>query len=300
MKKEKLIQKWLADELSQQELEALKQLEEYEDYSKLSEAAKKFKAPSFDTEGNFLHLQEKLKSQETTSYSWKIFAKYAAVFAVLITSYFVFFHNPVTKIENLVEDKTKFVLPDSSVVYLNAVSILKYSAEDWKQERILFLKGEAFFKVETGNEFQVRTTAGTVTVIGTEFKVKQRKDFFEVSCFEGLVNVSTPDTTLNIAAGESFRAIEGDLEKTFISNKEPSWLNGWSSFNGEPYHQVIDEVERQYDVELNFKDFNPRKAGTFTGRFIHGDIEAALKSITFPYNLDFSIQEDEIIIVPSE
>jgi ferric-dicitrate binding protein FerR (iron transport regulator) len=47
---------------------------------------------------------------------------------------------------------------------------------------------EAYFQVKKGQTFSVNTTDGVVKVLGTHFNVKQRKNYFEVNCFEGLVS----------------------------------------------------------------------------------------------------------------
>ena len=46
----------------------------------------------------------------------------------------------------------------------------------WKNERSVNLDGEGFFKVAKGSKFDVETSAGTVSVVGTQFNVKNRKD----------------------------------------------------------------------------------------------------------------------------
>ncbi len=59
MKKEELVKKWLNFELNQEELEAFKKLDAYSSFMKLSENAKHFKAPNFDSEATY----EDIKSE---------------------------------------------------------------------------------------------------------------------------------------------------------------------------------------------------------------------------------------------
>jgi len=50
MKEDYLIEKWLRDELTLEELEAFKKLDAYSSYVKISKTAEHFKAPEFDVQ----------------------------------------------------------------------------------------------------------------------------------------------------------------------------------------------------------------------------------------------------------
>ena len=87
-------------------------------------------------------------------------------------------------------------MPDGSSVNLNAGSELEYTSFNWKKNRVLSLGGEAFFKVKKGKTFTVITKEGNVKVLGTQFKVKSREKLYEVTCFEGKVQVVIQKDTL--------------------------------------------------------------------------------------------------------
>jgi len=57
MKKEALIKKWLDNELTDKELEAFKQLEAYDSFIKLSDKAKLFKGPDYNSAAAYEDLQ---------------------------------------------------------------------------------------------------------------------------------------------------------------------------------------------------------------------------------------------------
>jgi Fe2+-dicitrate sensor, membrane component len=65
-------------------------------------------------------------------------------------------------------------------VNLNSSSQLSYSKNKWDSKREVTLNGEAFFKVSKGSTFDVITLNGKVSVLGTQFNVKQRENYFEV------------------------------------------------------------------------------------------------------------------------
>ena len=79
---------------------------------------------------------------------------------------------------------------------LNSKSTITFNKHNWDTNRTLELNGEAFFDVEKGNTFTVKTSQGNVSVLGTEFNVNASVDFFRVSCYEGKVKVSEMLTTV--------------------------------------------------------------------------------------------------------
>ena len=63
-------------------------------------------------------------------------------------------------------------LPDGSKVHLNAETRLSYKPYWWRFSRELKLEGEAFFKVNKGKKFSVRSEFGTTSVSGTSFNAR--------------------------------------------------------------------------------------------------------------------------------
>jgi ferric-dicitrate binding protein FerR (iron transport regulator) len=70
--------------------------------------------------------------------------------------------------------KTTAKLPDGSTVYLNAGSSIIYNQDFNKSKRLVYLSGEAYFKVATNKSkpFEVVTSYLTVRATGTRFNVK--------------------------------------------------------------------------------------------------------------------------------
>ena len=60
-----------------------------------------------------------------------------------------------------------------------------------------------------------------------------------------------------------------------------------------PFKEVIQELERQYDVKVDAQEINTTVL--FTGEFVNNDLNLALKSITLPLNIDYSIVDDRQI-----
>lgn len=295
MKKETLIQKWLDKDLSATELDAFMQLDEAEDYMKIAETAKHFKAPLFPTDELYARLQPKLANSQKTSL-FSTLMKIAAVFVIGFGAYFAFFSATQTTVKTIAGTTEKVVLPDGSKVLLNAVSTIYYDKNSWDEERKVHLQGEAFFKVEKGERFDVQTPAGTITVVGTQFNVKQRKDYFEVTCYEGRVRVTTPTKTVMLDRGERFRSVDLAPHLATTQKPAPTWISDVSSFQSVPFQEVIAEFERQFDLKINLKSRTFDTSQLFTGSFAHDNVERALQSITVPFNLTYVLNDKVVIL----
>ncbi len=86
-------------------------------------------------------------------------------------------------------EMSAFYLPDGSEITLAAGSEASYYPLWWSVSRIVTLKGEAFFKVQKGEKFSVRSARGITSVLGTSFDIYARSDNYRVVCYTGKVNV---------------------------------------------------------------------------------------------------------------
>lgn len=296
MDKKKFIQKWLDGSVSKDELEKMQNSEIFKDVSKMSESLKSFKAPDFQQEKawNQLSLSRNKLSQSNLL---KTIFRAAAVLAILIAGTYFFLKDQMGDPEMMYissEERSEITLPDNSLVKLNAESAVAYDQNNWEDYRYITLMGEGYFEVAPGSDFEVMTTTGKIKVIGTSFNVKDRIGYFEVTCFEGKVNVLYEDNTYQLKPADQIRIIDGQIENQKISSNSPEWMQGKSTFQKVPYSQVIEELERQYRVNIVALDIN--QEALFTGSFTHDDISLALETITLPFNVNFSVKEDMIIL----
>ncbi|MBW1296927.1 FecR family protein [Aquimarina litoralis] len=299
MKKEDLIKKWLDNEqLTKQESEAFEKLDAYDSYVRISETAKQFKAPEYDVTSNLDIVTQQLKAPNTKTsgktYFYSIL-RIAAVFVIGIGIYFSFFNEYKGKeIKTIASQKATITLPDNSIVKINATSSLAYDEKGWENNRELYLDGEAYFNVAKGKKFDVRTSLGVVSVIGTRFNVKQRENIFEVVCYEGIVSVNSNDQIEYLKAGDAIIFNSEISEKLKVTDQEPTWYTNKSYFNKTSYDRVLKELEWQYGVEVKTKNIDPTIV--FTGNFVHSDIETALQSITIPMRLKYVINNKTVTL----
>ena len=295
MNRDELLYKWLNHELNADELEAFQKLEDFHQLNKLGDGVKKFKAPDYNTSEELHTVLKHIGAKKSNKRNWfAMAASIAAIFIVCIGFYF-YSTSVDTTFSTLMAQKETIQLPDGSLAQLNAMSELSFNKHQWRHTREIELQGEAYFKVAKGSTFKVVTPVGTVTVLGTQFNIKQRNDYFEVVCYEGFVNVNYSTFDVKITPGNSF-IIRGDTlitsEKT--DDKTPSWIKNYSHFKSIPYKEVLAEFERQYDVKIKLESVDASQF--FTGSFVHNDIQVALKSITLPLQLTYQKTNRTILL----
>lgn len=294
MNKEEIIQKWLAGELSEAEKKAFEADDLFALDREIIENAQAFKAPLPDT--SFETFRQKINAEKSTNVRplvpWRSILKIASVVVISFALFYIFNNNPEVTVEALAANKTEVSLPDASAVTLNAASTLSYNKSEWNNNRKVSLKGEAYFKVAKGSSFRVITQNGTVTVLGTQFTVKQRNSFFEVVCFEGKVQVETNGRTEQLLPGKTFRSFNGNISLGTVSETQPAWITNQTHFTKVPYAEVLAELERQYDVQINSNTIDTQRI--FTGSFTHTNLEAALKSVTAPLGLSYKINKKQV------
>ncbi|MCK5702595.1 MAG: FecR domain-containing protein, partial [Cyclobacteriaceae bacterium] len=132
--------------------------------------------------------------------SW--FYKAAAVFILGFAASWFVFQGPKSiktgesvynDIETPKGSSTIINLPDGRKIWLNAGSKLRYPQNFTKNERAVFLEGEAFFDVakDKNRQFLVRTSDLIVKVFGTKFNVKSYPDenAVETTLVEGSISI---------------------------------------------------------------------------------------------------------------
>lgn len=294
---ENYLAKWLSGELSEEELREFENSPEYASYKKLKDATSGLKAPEFNPDLALQHLKEKhiYNTPKVISLNpFKKFLRVAAVVAILLVGSYFYVGTLNEKVSTAYAERSEVVLPDNSEIFLNADSQISYSKKNWDNKRNVDLKGEAFFKVAKGKKFTVSTEHGTIAVLGTQFNVENRKGFFEVSCYEGLVSVTHNNKETKLPAGTSFLVINGKvLDDGAPSGSFPSWMNNESSFESIPLKYVFAELERQFNIQVSSKNIDTNLL--FTGSFNNTDLDMALKSISTPSKTNYIVEGDNVL-----
>lgn len=294
---ENYLAKWLNNELSGAELEEFKQSEAYDSYRRILEVSEKLEAPEFNADEALEAITNRRTLQGTKVvqlHPFKNFLKVAAVAAFLVVGLSFYLNTLDERVSTRYAENKEVMLPDNSEVILNADSELSFSEKDWSEQRNVKLHGEAFFKVAKGKRFTVATDVGTVAVLGTQFNVEQREGFFEVSCFEGLVSVTFQGKETQLPAGSSFVVIDGQvINSNTTDGNEPSWMNAESTFESIPLKYVLQEFERQHNLQVETDQIDVNQL--YTGSFSNTDSNLALKSISMPSQIKFKLEGDKVL-----
>ena len=294
---ENYLAKWLNNELSEEELVSFKESKEYASYLKLRKATDNLVGPDFDMAKAWEDLNTQKNSKVTKVVKLNPFKKYvsiAAAIALIFTATYLYYGTLTENISTQYAERAEIVLPDASEVQLNADSQIAYSKKDWDNKRNITLNGEAFFKVAKGKRFTVTTENGTVTVLGTQFNVENRKGYFEVACYEGLVSVVFNKKEVKLPAGNSLVFINGKVQALEIPNiKEPSWIGNESNFKSIPLQYVLDEFQRQFNLEVTTQNIDTDQL--FTGSFSNTDKNLALQSISTPSQMKYKLEGNKVL-----
>ncbi len=289
--------RWLAQELSEEELAEFRQSAEYPDYFAIVNEMKSWKNQALDLEQALKTTRERLPKAARPRPIVRriIMIAVAAVILLLALSWQFVLAVPKTE-QTGIGESTALVLPDQSKIQLNAASKARYRHHTLAWNRKIELEGEAYFQVTKGSTFTVKTEHGTIKVLGTEFDVLARKNRFVVYCFSGKVAVERPGAQATILRANEIFSLDFGQAKRFEDKglKKPAWMQGRSIFHSTLLTEVFAEMQRQYgrNFSLSANSRNER----FTGNFVNNDLSTALEMVCKPMNLVYRIEKDRVVI----
>lgn len=284
MEKNYNLTKWLNDEMTDAELAEFKADPDFEKYEKIKNYSAQLKVADFDE----TKVLEKVLSHKKTSprviplyKNWMFRVAAVLVLALGITFTVQNLSNETQYALN--GEKTTFLLPDNSEVVLNSGSEIEYKKWNWDNHRNLELRGEAYFKVAKGEKFEVKTSLGKVAVLGTQFNVKARKNRFDITCFEGRVKVNYKDKEIILTHGQSVTFENNNQVNSIATSTKPEWLENKIAFNKENLANILEEIQRQYNVSIAVETGYSDEL--FTGKIPTDNLDLALQIIATTYNL---------------
>jgi len=273
-------------------------MEEKDNIDKIIESASRLKVPegrSKEEAWNLLQKKIELEKPRAKTFTLHPYLSMgiAAGLTLLVVAYF--FLLPGETLSTPRGEHLAFTLPDASAISLNAESEIRYHPRNWDKNRTLKLKGEAFFEVTAGSTFIVETGLGSIEVIGTSFNVNNRENSFEVSCFSGSVHVNDKnENVVVLKAGEFTQLRNKKLSfPAHADEKKLSWRMGEFHFENTPFKNVIDELERQFDIKIEMKIASDRM---YTGYFNTKNLGEALQLVFTPMGLHYTADGKKITV----
>ncbi len=233
------------------------------------------------------HMSKKFKSKMPKLIIWnnyKFLPSIAAmIIIILLFSPTIFNHLALNKKTTEIAQKETILLIDSSKIMLNAESEITYDKNYNIKNRNIKLEGEAYFEIQNNDlPFIIETEHGKVTVLGTSFNVRSRKDGFEVGVNEGIVSISNDSTSIQLLKGQHINVLKTFNYKSITDisyEKYPDWINQKIYCKNTKLDQLFDEIERTFNVEIEFSKPSLKNM-TLTGIIIARDIHEVLETIS--------------------
>lgn len=196
-----------------------------------------------------------------------------------------------------------YVLPDSTRVWINSDSELRFPTNFVDGVRRVELRGEAFFDVahDRRSPFVVTLSGGDITVYGTRFNVT---DYKEMGLSAVLVEGSIGFRSLH---GDTVRLIPSERmvyggDETGISVEKvdtelyTAWIDHRFVFRGQTLEEIMSTLARWYDFDIVFADEEARTI-RLSGRLNrYDDIRVLLRTYEEVAGVHFGIRGREIVV----
>ncbi|RHR82630.1 FecR family protein [Odoribacter sp. AF15-53] len=197
----------------------------------------------------------------------------------------------------------RVILSDGTRVWINSGSELRFPTNFEGEERVVDLKGEAYFEVtkNVDHPFIVRTEKSAIRVLGTSFNVCSYTDdkFEQTTLVNGAVEVLYRDQLYRLKPGEQFEMQAGnecpEVKKVDVK-LYMSWQEGIFRFQDMPLDELVLKLQRWYNVNFFFANESCRKYH-FTGAIRKDiDFKEFIDLIELVTKVQFSVKENTIII----
>lgn len=290
-----------------------------------------FDNKKLNTETNDYSVPDSFVTKKRRKIKTIFFSSFAIlIIAIAIIKYFApnFKEQPATFQKNLSEisthngSKTKVVLPDGTIVKLNAGSQLTYDKEYGNTIREVNLIGEAFFDVVKNKEkpFIIHTQKINIKVLGTTFNVKSYpNEKIETSLVKGSIEITfkdNPNKKVILKPNEKLIVADKGLPTNFTKTQpsepalavshlnytrkdstivETAWVQNKLVFRGETFKELALQMERWYDISIRFN--NPDMENLqFTGIFENETFQQALNALQLSAKFNYSMKDNAVEI----
>lgn len=240
---------------------------------------------SIDTERALKKVKSRTKKKEITWWEWTQRIAALLFIPLLIGALMLYFnHNKPLEVAQMIEIKTNpgmttsVVLPDSTVVYLNSESTLRYPSNFGKDIREVKLTGEAYFDVTKDRDrlFVISTPhQAQIEVYGTSFNVEAYdNDRISTTLVEGQVGFLFKDKAgasvkIDLEPHQKlvYKPTSGETQVSKTScESEIAWKEGKIVFYDTSMDEILLTLSKRFNVEFVVKNKHLEEY-SFTGTF---------------------------------
>lgn len=201
------------------------------------------------------------------------------------------------------DQRERFYLPDSSQVWLNRDSELRYTTAFDQDHRVVYLKGEAFFEVRKaeGRRFTVYSGPAKTEVIGTSFNVRAyTDDSVAVHVVEGRVAFSPADqdNAVFLTPGQQARLAPGPAGAIRSPIRDPNfraWQTNRLVFDNTRLPMITRLLEQYYGITINLATpalMNCR----YTASFSEASLEEVLSVLSAVGDLNYEKTGNQVVL----
>ena len=191
-------------------------------------------------------------------------------------------------------------LSDGTHVWLNAETELRYPVQFNGKERVVYLKGEAYFEVSKNKEkpFLVQVDDMSVKVYGTEFNVNTYNNI-ETVLVTGSVSMNQGGKEVLLKPNQKgvFDQVSGKITVADVDVLAyVSWKNGDFIFRNESLNSIMDKLSRWYGLEVLYQDArlqNVRLSGNLKR---YKDVRELFVSFEKISDARFKVQGNKVIV----
>lgn len=194
-------------------------------------------------------------------------------------------------------------LSDNTFVHLNAASELTYPEKFTGQQRKVYLKGEAYFKVQKSLEmpFIVMANRIEVKVMGTTFGVRAYEEEKEIrtTLESGKVTVNTKEHQIELSPGEQ-ALFDKQTSGLDIREVDTDLYLGWKDnriiYDNCPLETILRDLGRWYVFEVCYEKPEFRSYRFSLNIKRHESIEQVLKLIENAENIHFEMKDHQLLV----
>ncbi len=191
----------------------------------------------------------------------------------------------------------QITLADGSQVTLNAKTSFKYPLQFTKDQRLVEIDGEAYFRVAKNKKipFRVKSNGQLIEVTGTEFNVNTYSaQKSSTTLVEGSINLSANGQQLQLKPNQQATLSAGHLsQKNVDPHNYVAWIDNKFYFNETDLHTALQAIGQWYDLQIIYKN-------TIKDTYLYGEIQrtkslSAVLEILKRSNIQFElIQENGV------
>ncbi|WP_317345711.1 FecR family protein [Phocaeicola plebeius] len=197
--------------------------------------------------------------------------------------------------------RKRLLLPDGSLLWVNAGSSVRYVSTDrFKENRIVWISGEAFLDVfkDIRHPFTIKTDRMEIKVLGTRLDVRdyQKDGQASVVLESGRVSVTSQNQYRLLVPSQRLISDRNGVKVDSVDVYDyVCWKDAIMSFHGEPLSHVLEKLSGYYGTEILLSGM--RRDEAYYGKLdLNLSLDDLLRSISCTIPMEITRKDHQIVI----